>query len=208
MHLTETQINDFADGTLAGAARAQAEDHVLACAQCRAQVQQIQLVLQRLSTLPREIEPEHDLRAAIWAQADRKTLWSWRYPLAAAAILLIAVSSLVTTFVLRRSQPDSVRISVAEAESGARVDLVRIEQTYASEVETLQDTLEQNREQFAPETVRILEDNLRIIDTAISEARAALARDPQSAVLGELLKSAYRRKLDLLRQAARSSAAT
>jgi hypothetical protein len=65
-----------------------------------------------------------------------------------------------------------------------------------------------NRTQLAPETVRILEENLRIIDTAIQEARAALARDPQSAALGEMWRSAYQRKLELLEQAARSTAGT
>jgi hypothetical protein len=131
-------------------------------------------------------------------------LWHWRYPLAAAAVLLIAVSSVVTVWLTRDANAPVVR-----ATTGApTVDLVRLESQYSSEVVELQQTLREQRAQLAPETIAILEENLAIIDRAIQEARGALANDPQSPMLGELLKSAYQRKLDLLKQAARSSAET
>src|SRR3989442_1052029 len=50
-------------------------------------------------------------------------------------------------------------------------------------------------------TVRILERNLATIDTAIAQARRALAADPGSAYLNHHLADTMRRKLELLRQA-------
>jgi hypothetical protein len=207
VHLTEAEINDLADGTLAGSALSAAEAHVQSCADCRRELEAVRAVLARLSGLPAEISPDRDLRPHIWAQAERRTLWSWRYPLAAAAVVLIAVSSVLTATLLRGPEELPVTV-VATPAARPPLDLVSLEQEYHAEAADLQRMLAGNRTQLAPETVRILEENLRIIDTAIQEARAALARDPQSAALGEMWRSAYQRKLELLEQAARSTAGT
>ena len=204
MHLTESQINDFVDDTLDAHERDAVRAHVDQCAECRAEIEAIQAMVQRVGTLPRAIEPMRDLRPQIWAKADQRGLWQWRYPLAAAAILLIAISSIVTLLVSRGDDGPTARIEVPTGS----VDLVSIEQQYSTELEQLQQLLRDNREDLAPETVQILEENLRIIDSAINEARTALAKDPNSHTLGELLKSAYQRKVELLKQAARTSAAT
>lgn len=204
MHLTETQINDYLDDAGDGAERSAIEQHLEACARCRADIEALRAVVRRVGELPAAIQPERDLRADIWREVDRPTLWRWRYPLAAAAVLLIAVSSLVTVLLMRDRNLPVVRATDTPASS---IDLVRLENRYTSELEALQATLRENRAQLSPQTVQILEENLRIIDAAIREARTALASDPQSALLAELLRAAYQRKVDLLEQAARSSAA-
>lgn len=204
-HLTEAQINDFVDDALGATARADAARHLETCSECRAEVEILRSMLERVGRLPRVVHPGQDLRTGIWAQADRRTLWHWRYPLAAAAVLLIAATAVLTVMLTRET--DGVRI-VRATPAASTIDLVRLEERYRNEVTELERTLAQNRAQLAPETVRILETNLQIIDAAIGEARAALANDPQSAMLGELLRSAYQRKLDVLKQAARSSAET
>ncbi|HET9438983.1 MAG TPA: zf-HC2 domain-containing protein [Longimicrobiales bacterium] len=206
MHLTEIQINDFADGSLTADELRLAQQHVQACSECRAEVDALRALVLNVNSLPRSIEPARDLRPQIWTQVDRRSLWSWRYQLAAAAVVLIAISSIVTATIVggRENEP----VDVAGIDQTVAVDLVGLERQYSTEVEDLQRVLRRNREQLAPETVRIVEENLAIIDAAIREARAALEQDPQSAMLGELLRSAYQRKLDLLKQAARSSATT
>jgi len=206
MHLTEAQINDLVDENLATRELTPALQHLASCAQCRAEVDELRTMLHRIAQLPKSIAPTRDLRSDMWAQADRKTLWTWRYPLAAAAVVLIALSSTITVLVLRPDQGPT--ITVTESQPVPSVDLVRLEREYSQEVEDLQRALRQNREALSPETVRILEENLRIIDAAIQEARTALANDPQSGMLGELLRSAYQKKVELLKQAARSSAQT
>ena len=206
-HLTEAQINDLVDEALSQDELSRALQHISVCAECRSEVDVLRNMLHRVAQLPVSIEPSRDLRSDIWSKADRKTLWNWRYPLSAAAILLIAISSAITLLVTR-GEDDGPVIRSVETDNGTTVDLVDLEREYTGELEQLQRMLQQNRESLSPETVRILEENLRIIDSAIQEARNALANDPRSEMLGELLKSAYQRKLELLKQAARSSAAT
>ena len=47
-----------------------------------------------------------------------------------------------------------------------------------------------------------VERSLRTIDDAIAEARSALAKDPASGVVYELLLGMYRQKIDLLKRSA------
>src|SRR5687768_10161540 len=169
MHLTETQINDLVDENLAAGELTRALQHLATCSECRAEVDELRAMLHRIAQLPASITPARDLRSDMWAKIDRKTLWTWRYPLAAAAVLLIALSSTITVFVLRPDQGPV--ITVTETQSAPSVDLVSLEREYSQEVEDLQRLLRENRETLSPETVRILEDNLRIIDAAIQEAR-------------------------------------
>jgi anti-sigma factor ChrR (cupin superfamily) len=204
MHLNEQQINDYLDGELSSAAASSVTTHIQECEACRAEVDALRHLLARVGQLPRDIQPERDLRPAVWQQAERRTLWHWRYPLAAAAVLLIAISSTLTVLLTRGADGPVVRVT----ESADPVDLVSLETRYTSELADLQRTLREQRDRLSPQTVRILEENLAIIDRAIAEARAALVNDPQSDMLGELLRSAYQRKIDLLKQAARSSAET
>lgn len=56
-------------------------------------------------------------------------------------------------------------------------------------------------------TVRVLEQNLALIDRAIGDAQRALAADPGNAYLNAHLARTMRQKLDLLRHAATLAAA-
>ncbi|HEX5870069.1 MAG TPA: zf-HC2 domain-containing protein [Longimicrobium sp.] len=75
------------------------------------------------------------------------------------------------------------------------------EQEYEKAIEDLEIVLQTRRDRMAPQTAATLEANLRIIDKAIEESRAALAADPNSAELTHMLSDAYDTKLDVLRQA-------
>ena len=77
-----------------------------------------------------------------------------------------------------------------------------IDSTYAAEIGQVERVLQSRRRELDPVTVEILERNLRLIDGAIRESRAALARDPGSAFLNEELTGALNQKLELLRIAA------
>ncbi|MGH9262762.1 MAG: hypothetical protein ACRD08_23160, partial [Acidimicrobiales bacterium] len=56
---------------------------------------------------------------------------------------------------------------------------------------------------LAPDAGAIVDAGLRVVDQAIAESRAALARDPDSIELAHLVAAAYERKIDLLRWAGR-----
>ncbi len=72
---------------------------------------------------------------------------------------------------------------------------------YDAAVSDLERVLREQRQRLNPRTVLVLERNLRIIDDAVREARAALAVDPANPLLNATLADVRRRKLQLLRQA-------
>jgi len=82
-----------------------------------------------------------------------------------------------------------------------------VEGAYQSAVRDLERVLALGRGRLDTATVRVLEQNLRIIDAAIAESQRALVADPASPYLNAHLANTMRRKLELLRQASRLVAA-
>ena len=74
--------------------------------------------------------------------------------------------------------------------------------TYDREIQQLRRIVTERRPELDPATIAILESSLRLIDTAIAQSRAALARDPASRFLNSQLNSALDKKLELLKTAA------
>lgn len=79
---------------------------------------------------------------------------------------------------------------------------------YDGEIRRLQSALVERSTQLDSATVRVVEENLRLIDTAVRQARAALARDPASGFLSGQLNNALEKKIELLRTAAMLSSTT
>jgi hypothetical protein len=75
-----------------------------------------------------------------------------------------------------------------------------VESDYLRAVNDLSATLESERGSLSPETIAKLRESLRIIDTAILEARNALAADPANRTLIEMLANSYEQKVDLLKR--------
>ncbi|HUQ48317.1 MAG TPA: zf-HC2 domain-containing protein [Gemmatimonadaceae bacterium] len=82
------------------------------------------------------------------------------------------------------------------------------EMAFAGEIVQLQSVLSQRRAQLDPETVKIVEDNLGVIDIAVKRARAALSKDPASGFLTRQLDNALQKKVELLRTVALLPATT
>jgi hypothetical protein len=74
--------------------------------------------------------------------------------------------------------------------------------TYAEEIGRLRGVIAERSDELDPATVAVLQHSMATIDSAISQARAALARDPGSRFLNEQLNLSLQRKLGLLRTAA------
>lgn len=79
---------------------------------------------------------------------------------------------------------------------------------YDREINRLRGVLKLRRAQLDPETVKVIETSLRVIDEAINQSRAALAKDPASAFLRDRLDNSLEKKVDLLRTAAMLPART
>ena len=192
----EPKLNEYVDGTLAVAARAAVERHLVACASCREAVARLQALVAEAGRLPKSIQPNRDLWGGIAARLGRRATGNvqrafWAGALAAAATLVIA-------FGIYRLLPPSTALYRPEGQGWAAVQA-----DYEQAAIELSRTLAAGRGRLKPETVAVIERNLRIIDAAIAESRAALARDPANAELRRLFAAAYRQKVELLRWAAR-----
>ncbi len=191
----EVQLNEYVDGTLDAAARAAVEAHLAECAGCREAVAELRALVAEAHGLPRSIEPGRDFWPAVGArlkQRATRNVQRWRWPsLAAAAIIVIAVA------LYRLSARPPVRPSAG--------GWAEIQADYQHAATDLSQTLARERDRLSPATVAVLERNLAIIDQAIRESQQALARDPASADVRQLVAAAYRQKVELLRWAARSA---
>ena len=72
---------------------------------------------------------------------------------------------------------------------------------YDDEIARLRSVIK-GREDLDPKTVALIQRSLAVIDTAIAQARAAVAADPASAFLNKRLADAQNKKVELLRTAA------
>jgi len=78
---------------------------------------------------------------------------------------------------------------------------VSLDPRYDATVAELQQLLAHERANLDTSTVRILEQNLALVDRALAEAQRAVAADPNNPQLRSYLASTMRRKVDLLRRA-------
>ena len=76
------------------------------------------------------------------------------------------------------------------------------EVAYGEEITRLQTIIRDRRNELDVSTVTVLEQSLRIIDAAVRQSKAALARDPKSGFLTDQLNHALDKKVELLRTVA------
>jgi len=105
---------------------------------------------------------------------------------------------------LEATEPRSVILASQNAQS----EPSQSDAVYGKEIEMLQNIVSQRRTQLDSSTVAIIERNLRIIDAAINQSRAALARNPASMLLSQQLTHALDKKVELLRTAVMLPAST
>lgn len=232
-HLDFEELNDLVDGRLTLEQSAVVEAHVQACAACRSEHDRLRQLLALTDSLPRSVLPEEDvwpdirralddskeivlpvaggnIRTDSPAREDRKRQWRGRLGLAAAAVVLIALSSGITTLVLQsRGAPEqTANAGAVRAAEGDSVNPVLLpigfqeaEAEYVKTIDQLEFALDAQRDRLSPETVRTVERSLAVVDSAIAEGRAALLADPNNRTIVDLLSASYQRKLDLLKRA-------
>jgi anti-sigma-K factor RskA len=214
-------LDDYVTGELTEDARGPVADHIAVCQICAAEVESLNRILTRAADLPKSIDPPAEAWSNIRTAIEREKeavaghgtssapgIWRRPYALAAAAVLLVIMSSGGTALYMasRSGEGGSSRSAASNAGDGgtpASLAAFTIEEnTYLRNVAVLQDLLDQQESLLAPETVAQLKASLRTIDEAILEARNALARDPANKMLIEMLSGSYRQKVDLLRRTA------
>ena len=208
-HLAEDRLHDYVEGRLAALEAEAIRNHLEACPQCADEVEALRSLLGELAELPAGIPPAGDLWPEVAARTrpqDRRSIWEARYPLAAAAVLLILATTAVNSVLMGTKEDPGGASSATLAERApvpSAAMLVENEwlRDYSAAIDDLTLALEERRASLSPETVRILEENLRVIDEAIAESLEALGREPSNEAARKTVVYAHARKLDLLRRA-------
>lgn len=175
-------------------------------------------LLRRISGLSREVAPRQDLWPGIRARIERESpgaqpvagglSWGW----AAAAGAAVAAVSVLFTWLSVRS-PAPVRVAdggPAPVEAISAVSYGGYARLGPEYVETRAQMLGQFRDRLAdlpPGTRRRVERDLTAIRDAANDIDAALAGDPASRLLNQLLLSTYQEELRLYSRVAATDAA-
>ena len=210
LHVTD-RLSDFVDGELDARERAEVERHLAGCDDCRRVAQELRAVMTRAASLT-DTAPAHDLWSGIAARiGDRRVVafeprarrrFSFTLPqLAAAGIALMVLSGGLVWSLKTRTAAQLPGVAATDTFAMDVAPAALNDPQFEGAVEDLERILDQGRSRLDPETVRVLEQNLQSIDTAIAQSRQALERDPANAFLNNHLASARQRKLALLRRA-------
>ena len=219
-HVSFDRLNDLVDGALDADDVVEIERHLADCPSCSDALGRLRAILERAASLGSRVDPPSaawsSIRGRLEAHPVRPTRSSrwWRadswVTRAAAAILLVVGSSMLTVVALRSrdrapaSSADGSRPAAVATPAAVRA----VDDNYARVLEELTTTFREQRGSLTPATIATLERTLRIIDEAIAEARNALAADPGNAALLDVLSANYEQKVQLLRRASELPART
>ena len=220
----DEQLNDFVDGQLSDTAARDVTAHLESCAVCRDTVSALRSLKAEAAALPDSLAPGRDLwpaiegklgsgRAGLFSFGRRSAgpgpnraaiSWGWPAGLAAAAVVLVALTASITMMLMRGGpEAPATRVAIAPAGEAVLASFRAAENDYLRATEDLRTALEQRRKDLAPETIELLEENLRLIDDAINQMWTALENDPGRAGNRHLFNRLYQKKVMLLQQAVR-----
>jgi predicted anti-sigma-YlaC factor YlaD len=214
------RLSDYLDGELNAAERAELEEHLSGCAECSAVLEQLRQVVARAQGLE-DRAPDSDVWSGvaerIRAAASVSDLdehrrhkqerfsqrrFSVSLPQLVAASVALMVLSAGSSWMISKSGSLAGEGTMPAAANGTTMVAAELATSYDAAVLQLELILEERRSQLDTVTVRIIEENLLIVDRAIGQAQRALAMDPASIYLREHLAATKRQKLEFLRQAA------
>jgi len=158
-----------------------------------------------LDRLPRSVNPAHDLWPVIEARLQSggtrsRARWAWQ---AAAAVLLVVGSSVLTASLMRR---DEVGVAGSPKPAPAAVEVTPAaygpaytpDPGYLAARQQLAKMLETRIDRLPRSARQKLEANLAEVRRATAEINAALALQPGDPLLEELLLNAYQDELAVL----------
>lgn len=214
-HWTD-RLSEYIDGELSFTERVAVEKHLADCAACRETLADLRAVVAAAASAP-DAAPARDLWQGIAqhiapAQSDAVAIggrgaprtprqFSFTLPQLLAASIVLAVLSGSGVFLALGSSGRGAAVATQPPSSVRQVDTRTNESYYDAAIRELEAALEQSRSRLDPATVKVIEDNIRIIDRAILDARTALERDPSNQFLNAHLENTMKRKIELLKRA-------
>ncbi len=214
---TLEQLDEYLDGALDDAGRAAFEARLANDAALRDELNALRQLRAQVTALPRAVEPDRDLWPEIASRLDaprrgtvdfgryrrRRQVPIARYLVAAAALVLFALGAPVW---FNPPQPGVDPLDpVADGALASDPEVQRVTAQYLAARDELMALLEARKAEIAPDTYAVVEENLAVIASAVSDIEVALASEPESEKLERMLYAAYRSEVKLLQQAVQLS---
>lgn len=160
-------------------------------------------LMETAGRLATDIAPERDLWPGI-AEAIERPQRSSRVPLlaqAAAVVLLVGASSLVT-YTLVRQEPQVIEVTrpALTVDQAAFSNSAFLGDEYRMARGNVSAQLQRELDRLSPETRADVERNLAVIEQAIDDINRALAKEPDNELLQELLAKAYREEVAIMQR--------
>ena len=208
--LWTNRLSEYIDGELDNTEREALEAHLATCGQCYATLADLRQVVARAKALE-DREPAKDLWAGIRAGLTtdapiplrRDRLVPRRFTLTVGQLLAACIALVLLSGggVWMAVKPAAVAgKSTPVARGDRRFTPVAWTSQTDQAVADLEDALTRNESRLDTATVRVVRQSLAVIDRAITDARAALMRDPGNTYLNLHLADTMRRKVELLRR--------
>jgi len=224
-HPRTEELSDYLDGHLSRDRSREMEEHLLGCVRCASILRDLREIQSMARSLPDQAPPEdlwpkisssissgedqgaqvirlHPREAGEERDTPARRLRLSYIQAAAAALILALFSGSVGAFLAssRGPQPPAgaaMEVEWLEAAGRTSPELTGV----AREIHALEERLARYGGDLDPETVRLLQKNLAIIDEAIGDSFRALEEDPGNPFLESHLARTMRKKATFLREA-------
>lgn len=205
-HPESELFSQFLDGDLAPDEHQRVASHLLVCAECDTQLDDLRRVLARAQALE-DRPPRHDLwpgvAAAIGAAPPARRRIQFSVPmLLAASIALMVLSGGTVAYLMQGRHTMPMAAAPVVIAPTTTLAAAPAERGYDAAIRSLEAQLIAAEPKLDTTTVRVVRQKLDLIDRAIGEAQQALAADPSSSYLNGHLTATRLRKLELLRRVA------
>jgi Putative zinc-finger len=204
----------YLEGDLTPADQATAERHLAECAACVEVLAELRAIAAEAATLPL-LAPSRDLWSEIEARIStpvvsvgsastavrRAPHRQLNFAMAAAALIALSAGTTYLVVTHRAGPAPLVTVAPVPPQNATFVSHrkeISAARVYDQEITLLDSLVRTRRSSLDPKTVAIIEQNLRIINKAIIESRAALAKDPRSPLLSNQLDNVLGSKVELL----------
>lgn len=220
------RLSEYLDDELEAAERRALESHLDECRECRTTLEDLKRVTARARSLsdsppPAELWPAISARlgasrfpgrvaGSTVRQGARGRRFSFTLPQLAAAAAALVVLSAGASWLAWRGNARGTQLTVGAPDlqvTGGATTAGLETARFDTEIAQLRRALDEGRDRLDPATVATLEQNLKIIERAIVQAKRALAADPANSYLREHLAETMQRKIDLLRRATQLASA-
>ena len=211
MHPSDLNLSEYVDDSLDADQRGIVADHLVRCAACRAVAAEFSELRRAAAALGTMEPPSRAWIRIDWAlrqasvDGHRSTshrpagaghsLRGWPWLAAAAALVLTTAASV---WLVRAPLGDDAPAMETATAQAIEAELAQAQQHYEKAISGLEQIANAERGALDPRTAATLQENMGVVDQAITESRAAVNAQPASDPARRSLLDSFKAKIELL----------